>query len=74
MKKEVKYHLVTVAEKYDDDNGKIKSRNAQYLVESISTFDADQIVRNLYKGCMNDWKISSNRESKIDDVLLLPVK
>lgn len=73
MNKTVKFYLVTVAELVSDSE-KEKWTSIPYLVEAGSTFESEQIVTNHYKGLTFEWKIKSNAESKIQEVILQPVK
>jgi hypothetical protein len=73
MQKSVKFYLVTVSELVSEGE-KEKWTSYPYLVEAGSTFEAEQIVTNNYKGLTIEWKIKSNAESKIQEVILQPVK
>jgi hypothetical protein len=73
MQKEVKFYLVVVSELVSEGE-KEKWVANPYLIEAGSTFESEQIVTNNYKNLMIEWKIKSNSESKIQDVILKPVK
>ena len=68
---QVNFFQVNVSELISDE-GKEKWKVCPYLVEAVSTFDAESIITEQYKNLAIDWKIKSIAESKIREVILRP--
>lgn len=62
------YYSVKCQYLMDDDKGKTKKINEQYLVEAVSPTDAETIVTKA-KGDVSDFKVVSISETKILEVL-----
>lgn len=66
-----KYYAVVVQMKIEDEKGKIKKQNEQYLVKGISCLDAETITTKKFvdEGSNLDFKITSVKETKVVEVL-----
>jgi hypothetical protein len=63
-----KYFQVKVQFRQEDERGKIKKVNVQYLVDAMSCTEAEaRVVKWL--GSMNDYEVKSVSESQIAEVI-----
>lgn len=51
---------------------KEKWKACPFLIEAYTTFEAESVITNHYKGLTFEWKIKSISESKIREVILRP--
>jgi len=66
-----KYFQVNVQVKTEDEKGKLKKQNEQYIVSAISCLDAETITIKKFvdEGTNLDFKVVSIKETKILEVL-----
>ncbi len=66
-----KYFNVVVQTKVEDEKGKLKKQNEQYIVSAISCLDAETITVKKFvdEGTNLDFKVVSIKETKILEVL-----
>lgn len=71
----MQYFQVKVQFKTEDENGKVKKTNVQYLVDAISVTEAEaRMVTYLNEQGENDFEVKSASESKISAVITVKNK
>lgn len=63
------WYIVTVQLSFEDENGKVKNSNEDYLVQAVSPSDAETKVANDFEGENIVYRLKKVQESKIVKII-----
>ena len=64
------YYEAKVKVKIEDDKGKIKNKTYVHLFKDEVISGVEEAVTKLYTGSVNDWELTSVKETKVVSVVV----